>query len=69
MEKASGKPVKHRFDARRAGDIAMVYADTSLAEKELGWKAEKGLSEMCEDAWRWQCHFPDGYPELSKSNL
>lgn len=43
MEAASGKPVKHHFEDRRTGDVAMVYADTSLAEKELGWKAEKAL--------------------------
>ncbi|CDS42147.1 UDP glucose 4 epimerase [Echinococcus multilocularis] len=69
MEKASGKPVKYRFDARRGGDIAMAYADTTLAEKELGWKAEKGLPEMCEDAWRWQCNFPDGYPKAAKGDI
>uniref|UniRef100_A0A0R3WEN2 UDP-N-acetylglucosamine 4-epimerase n=1 Tax=Taenia asiatica TaxID=60517 RepID=A0A0R3WEN2_TAEAS len=69
MEKASGKPVKYRFDARRGGDIAMAYADTTLAERELGWKAEKGLPEMCEDAWRWQCNFPDGYPKAAKGDL
>lgn len=44
----------------------MAYADTTLAEKELGWKAEKALPEMCEDAWRWQCNFPEGYPKVSK---
>ena len=69
MEKASGKPVKYRFNARRGGDIAQAYADTTLAEKELGWKAEKGLHEMCEDAWRWQCNFPDGYPRNANTDL
>ncbi|KAM7538118.1 hypothetical protein Aperf_G00000073529 [Anoplocephala perfoliata] len=68
MEKASGKPLKYRFEARRGGDIAMAYADTKLAEKELGWKAEKALPEMCEDAWRWQCNFPEGYPKISKND-
>lgn len=43
METASGKPVRHHFEPRRTGDVAMVFADTSLAERELHWKAEKGL--------------------------
>lgn len=64
MEKASGKHIQFRYDARRGGDIAMAYADTSLAEKELGWKSEKTLPEMCEDAWRWQCNFPEGFPNV-----
>lgn len=61
VEKASGKEIKFIVEARRAGDIDMVFADTSLAEKELKWKAEKELPEMCADAWRWQCQYPSGY--------
>ncbi|VDN97771.1 unnamed protein product [Rodentolepis nana] len=64
MEKASGRHIQFRYDARRGGDIAVAFADTTLAEKELGWKAEKALPEMCEDAWRWQCNFPEGYPKV-----
>ena len=48
---------------RRAGDIATCYSDASLAEKELGWKAENGIKEMCEDSWRWQKNNPNGYEE------
>ncbi len=47
FEKASGKKVAYKIEDRRAGDLASVYADASLAHQELGWKAEKGLDEMC----------------------
>ena len=45
--------VKYEVVARRAGDIAECYADPSKALKELGWKAEKGIDEMCKDAWNY----------------
>ncbi|XP_035658754.1 UDP-glucose 4-epimerase-like [Branchiostoma floridae] len=61
FEKASGKKVPYKIVDRRAGDSASVYADPSLAEKELGWKAERGLTEMCEDCWRWQSQNPQGF--------
>lgn len=54
FESASGKPVPYQIVARRPGDIAACYADPSLAESELGWKAERGIAQMCADAWRWQ---------------
>ncbi|EQI20567.1 UDP-glucose 4-epimerase [Clostridioides difficile Y155] len=41
----------------------MCYADSSKAEKELGWKAKYELEEMCEDSWRWQSMNPNGYEE------
>lgn len=49
---------------RRAGDIATSYADASLAEKVLGWKAKRGLKEMCEDTWMWQHKNPNGFAKL-----
>ncbi len=61
FEKASGRPVPYRFAPRRAGDIAQCYADPAKAERELGWKAQRGLDEMCEDTWRWQSMNPDGF--------
>ena len=61
FEKASGKEIPYRIAPRRAGDIAQCYADPTLALKELGWKAERGLAEMCEDTWRWQSNNPQGY--------
>jgi UDP-glucose 4-epimerase len=54
FERASGRAIPLRVTARRAGDIAACYADPSLAERELGWKAERGVDAMCQDTWRWQ---------------
>ncbi|MDE6751894.1 MAG: UDP-glucose 4-epimerase GalE [Eubacterium sp.] len=63
FEKASGKTVPYQIMPRRAGDIATCYSDPSKALKELGWKAERDIEEMCEDSWRWQSQNPDGYPD------
>ena len=63
FEKASGKKVPYQIMPRRAGDIATCYSDPSKALKELGWKAERDIEEMCEDSWRWQSQNPDGYPD------
>lgn len=46
---------------RRPGDVATSYADVTLAAKELGWKAKRGLKEMCEDTWNWQRLNPNGF--------
>jgi UDP-glucose 4-epimerase len=54
FEVASGKRVPYRIVARRPGDVAQCYADPSLAEKVLGWRAELGIEAMCADTWRWQ---------------
>ena len=59
--KAFGRPIPYEIKERRPGDIATCYADSSLAEKELGWKAIRDLDKMCEDSWRWQKNNPDGY--------
>lgn len=61
FEAASGKPVPYRVSSRRPGDIATCYADPAKAERELGWKAKRGLDEMMRDAWRWQSINPNGY--------
>ena len=61
FEQASGKPVPYRIGPRRAGDIASCYADPSLALAMLGWRAERGLQDMCADAWHWQNSNPNGY--------
>ena len=58
---ASGQPIPYRITGRRSGDIAKCYADPALALKELGWQAQHGIREMCEDAWRWQSANPEGY--------
>lgn len=61
FETASGKKVAYTIAPRRAGDIAQCYADPTLAAKELSWKAERGIDEMCRDTWRWQSQNPNGY--------
>ena len=61
FEAASGQPVPYRIVDRRPGDVAEVWADASLAQRLLGWKAELDVARMCEDAWRWQSMNPDGY--------
>ncbi|MCC0628621.1 MULTISPECIES: UDP-glucose 4-epimerase GalE [unclassified Clostridioides] len=63
FSKASGKEIPYKIVGRRAGDVAMCYADSSKAEKELGWKAKYELEEMCQDSWRWQSMNPNGYEE------
>ncbi len=52
-EKACGKTLKYEIAPRRSGDIAMCYADTEKSKTELGWTAERGIDEMCEDSWRF----------------
>ncbi|MBR5942432.1 MAG: UDP-glucose 4-epimerase GalE [Clostridia bacterium] len=63
FESANGLEIPYDIVERRPGDIAECYADPTLAEKELGWRAEKDLVDMCRDAWNWQKNNPDGYPE------
>ncbi|MFB5086096.1 UDP-glucose 4-epimerase GalE [Psychrobacillus sp. PGGUH221] len=54
FEEVNGVKIPYKIVDRRPGDIAVSYAAPSKAERELGWKAERGLNEMCEDAWRWE---------------
>ena len=63
FEAASGRTVPFRVVDRRPGDIAQCYADPALAERVLGWRAGRGIADMCADAWRWQSMNPRGYPE------
>ena len=58
--KATGKDVPYKITERRAGDLPAFYADATKAEKELGWKAEKSLEDMCRDSWH--------YIEVSRKN-
>lgn len=59
--KVSAKKVPYVFLPRRQGDVAINFADASLAKKLLGWAASRNLEEMCTDAWRWQSSNPSGY--------
>ncbi len=61
FEKASQQKVPYEIVQRRPGDIATCFADPSYAYEQLGWKATRGVDEMCEDSWRWQSQNPDGY--------
>jgi UDP-glucose 4-epimerase len=65
FEKVSGRKVPYRIAGRRPGDIAACYADPSLANRELGWKAERTIEEMCADTWRWQVRNPDGFKKAA----
>jgi UDP-glucose 4-epimerase len=56
-----GRELAYRIGPRRAGDIAVCYADASRARSVLGWEARRDLRQMCEDAWRWQSSNPNGY--------
>lgn len=53
FEKVNNVKVKYEFGPRRPGDIPACFADPAKAEKELGWKAEKGIEEMCRDSWNF----------------
>lgn len=61
FEKTTGDKIPYEITARRSGDIDTCYADPSKAYKELSWKAEKNLEDMCMDASRWQSMNPEGY--------
>jgi UDP-glucose 4-epimerase len=61
FEKVAEREIPYSIVDRRAGDIAICYADPSKAREQLGWVATKGLMEMCADSWRWQRDNPDGY--------
>ncbi|MGO4891650.1 UDP-glucose 4-epimerase GalE [Flavobacterium sp. W21_SRS_FM6] len=61
FEKQSGQPIPFKIVPRRSGDVAACYADPQTAYEALGWKAERGLAEMCKDSWNWQSSNPNGY--------
>ena len=61
FEEVNGVKIPYVIKGRRSGDIAENYASPAKAQKELGWVAENGIREMCEDSWRWQKNNPDGY--------
>ncbi|GAQ85169.1 UDP-glucose 4-epimerase [Klebsormidium nitens] len=61
FEKAAGKKIPYKLAARRPGDSAEVFASTTLADKELGWKARLTVEDMCRDQWKWASENPNGY--------
>lgn len=63
FEEATGVKIPYSIKPRREGDIPVNYADAGKAYEEIGWKAQYGIKEMCEDSWRWQSNNPNGYDE------
>ncbi|HIE91017.1 MAG: UDP-glucose 4-epimerase GalE [Methylophilaceae bacterium] len=61
FETATGQTIPYEIMGRRAGDIAIYFADTSLAKQMLGWRTIKTLEDICRDAWGWQTKNPNGY--------
>ena len=60
-ERASGRSIPYEVLPRRPGDVAACYADPSLAQRVLGWRASRDLTAMCADSWRWQSMNPNGF--------
>jgi UDP-glucose 4-epimerase len=63
FERAVGRELPYRVVERRAGDVAVSYADPAKANAELGWRATRTIDDMCVDTWRWQSANPTGYPD------
>ena len=61
MEAACGHEIKYKIGERRPGDIAVCYADPTLAKNEMNWEAKRNLDEMCKDLWCWQSQNPNGF--------
>lgn len=61
FERVNGVRVPYRIAERRPGDLATVYADPSKSNRDLHWKTEKDLDDMCRDSWHWQSSNPNGY--------
>lgn len=61
FEKASGKKIPYQIIERRAGDIASCFAQPAFAAQDLAWSATRGIEQMANDSWRWQCQNPNGY--------
>ncbi|HFI0419920.1 TPA: UDP-glucose 4-epimerase GalE [Streptococcus suis] len=61
FEKVNGVPVPYKIVDRRPGDVATCYANADKAWKELNWKTEKTIEDMCRDTWNWQSKNPNGY--------
>jgi len=65
FEQTNNVQVPYEIEKRREGDISMMYADPSLAHKELNWQATRSLKDMCSDFWRWQKMNPHGYKTVA----
>jgi len=65
FEKVSGLKLNYEIGERRKGDVIKIFADTSFANQELGWKAEENLETMVGSAWAWEQNIPKLFPGLS----
>ena len=54
FERVNGVKVNHKIAPRRPGDVVAIWADTTLANEELGWRAERTLDETLKSAWEWE---------------
>lgn len=61
FEEVSGLSLPYRYADRRPGDVPAIFADASLAEKELGWKSEKTMADALRDAWNWEQEYRANY--------
>lgn len=61
FKEISGQDIPYQIVARRAGDLGTVYADASLAEELLNWRAKRDMNTMIADTWRWQSQNPEGF--------
>jgi UDP-glucose 4-epimerase len=61
FERATGKKIPYKIVDRRAGDIAIYFADAAYAKEVLGWQTTKSLEDICLDTWHWQSKNPQGY--------
>ena len=68
FEKASGVEIPMQMKDRRPGDVAAMYCNPERAWKELGWKTERSVLEMCEDLWKFQKNNPNGYVSSNDDN-
>lgn len=64
--RVTGRAIPHRLEARRPGDVASLVADSTLAERELGWRPTRTLEDMCRDAWRWQLAGGSDHPPAAE---
>ena len=56
FEKVNGVKVPHEFAPRRPGDVTAIWADPTLANREMGWRATRTVEETLKAAWAWECH-------------
>lgn len=61
FENTTGVKIPYKIVGRRAGDIAIYFADATLAREKLGWQTKLSLEDICKDSWRWQSNNPNGY--------